>query len=262
MLPSIPDNILLLLTKGTGIDLWVFILLCSVSFLGSFISASMGIGGGGLVLATMALYLPAPILIPIHGVVQIGSNIGRAALMSAHVLTRIVPVFIAGTIVGALIGGKFAVSLPLPILQFVLALFILYSTWAPKFSTNEPGKLAFFNVGALSSFLTMFVGATGPLIAPFVAASSKSREEVVATHAMLMSIQHSLKIIVFGFLGFAFGPYLPLLAGLLMCGFAGTWVGKKMLARLPEKIFRAGLKIILTLIALRLLYGAFVEWDQ
>ena len=259
MLPFIPDTILLLLTQSTGIDLWVFILLCGVSFLGSFISASMGIGGGGLVLATMALYLTAPILIPIHGVVQIGSNIGRAALMNKHVITRIMPVFIAGTIVGASIGGKFVVSLPIPILQFVLAVFILYSTWAPKFSTRKPGKLAFFNVGVLSTFLTMFVGATGPLIAPFVAASSKNREEVVATHAMLMSIQHSLKIIVFGLLGFAFGPYLPLLAGLLICGFAGTWVGKKMLARLPEKIFRIGLKTILTLIALRLLFGAFME---
>ncbi len=240
-------------------DFRVFMLLCGVSFLGSFISASMGIGGGGLVLATMALYLPAPILIPIHGVVQIGSNIGRAALMSAHVLTRIVPVFVAGTIVGALVGGKFVVSLPLPILQLVLALFILYSTWAPSFSTNKPGKLAFFNVGLIGTFLTMFVGATGPLIAPFVAASSTKREEVVATHAMLMSIQHLLKIIVFGFLGFAFGPYLPLLVGLLLFGFAGTFFGKKTLARLPEKIFRTGLKIILTLIALRLLYGAIVE---
>ena len=247
------------LAQGSGIDLWVFMLLCGVSFLGSFISASMGIGGGGLVLATMALYLPAPILIPIHGVVQIGSNIGRVALMSSHVITQIVPAFLVGTIIGALIGGKFVVSLPIPVLQFILALFILYSTWAPKFSTSRPGKFAFFNVGVLSTFLTMFVGATGPLIAPFVAASSKNREEVVATHAMLMSIQHTLKIVVFGVLGFAFGPYLPLLAGLLACGFAGTWVGKKMLARLPEKIFRIGLKVILTLIALRLLFGVFAN---
>lgn len=234
----------------------IFVILCVVSFAGSFISASMGIGGGGLVLAVMALYLPAPILIPLHGVVQIGSNIGRATLMAKHIIGRVIPVFLAGTLIGALIGGKFVISLPTPILQFVLALFILYSTWAPKFSARRPGNLAFFNVGMVSSFLTMFVGATGPLIAPFVAASSKKRAQVVATHAMLMSIQHSLKIIVFGFLGFAFGQYIPLLAGLLLFGFLGTWSGKKLLLRLPEKFFRIGLKTILTLIAIRLLYGA------
>lgn len=79
---------------------------------------------------------------------------------------------------------------------------------------------------------------------------------MVATHAALMSIQHGLKIVAFGMVGFAFGPYLPLLAGLLGFGFAGTYLGRRVLHRLPERAFRIGLKAILTAIALRLLYGA------
>lgn len=250
------DSFIQFLTGGTGLGLQAVILLCGVSFLGSFISASMGIGGGVLVLATMALILPAPVLIPLHGVVQLGSNIGRAALMARNVLLAIVPAFVAGTVVGALAGGKLVIALPLAVLQIVLALFILYATWAPKFSARKPGSLAFLGIGVFGAFTTMFVGATGPLVAPFVAAATNRREQVVATHAMLMSIQHLLKILVFGFLGFAFGPYLPLLAALLAFGFAGTFLGKKVLTRLPEQMFRSGLKIILTLIAARLLYGA------
>jgi uncharacterized protein len=79
---------------------------------------------------------------------------------------------------------------------------------------------------------------------------------VVATHATLMVIQHGLKLIAFGILGFSFAAYVPLLAGLLIFGFAGTWVGKHTLAKLPEKVFRIGLKVVLSLIAVRLLYGA------
>jgi len=244
------------LFAGTGLTLWQIGLLCAVSFLGSFITAAMGIGGGGLVLATMALFLPPPVLIPVHGVVQLGSNIGRTALMFRQVFRDIVPAFIAGTIVGALIGGKLVVSLPLPILQAVLAVFILYIAWIPKPASRDPGKKIFFGVGAIGAFATMFVGATGPLVAGFVAAACKNRQQVVATHAMLMSIQHGLKIVVFGFLGFAFGPYLALLAGLLLFGFAGTYCGKLVLMRLPERSFRIGLKIILSAIALRLLYSA------
>ncbi len=63
-------------------------------------------------------------------------------------------------------------------------------------------------------------------------------------------------MIAFGILGFAFGPYIPLLIGLIGFGFAGTFAGKQALNRLPEEIFRMVLKIILTLISLRLLYGA------
>lgn len=247
---------LLDLFAGTGLVLWQIGLLCGVAFLGSFITAAIGIGGGGLVLATMALFLPPPVLIPVHGVVQLGSNIGRAALMFRKIFRDIIPAFIAGTIVGALIGGKLVIALPLSVLQAVLAVFILYIAWAPKPAARNPGNKTFFGVGAIGAFLTMFVGATGPLVAGFVAAACKDRQQVVATHAMLMSIQHGLKIVTFGFLGFAFGPFLPLLVGLLLFGFAGTYCGKLVLMRMPEKAFRIGLKFILTAIALRLLFSA------
>ncbi len=250
------DAFIGLLLDGTGLALWSFLLLCGVSFLGSFITAAVGLGGGSLVLATLALFLPPAVLIPVHGTVQLGSNFGRAALMRAHILTGIVPAFLIGTLLGAAIGVQFVIALPTALLQGVLALFILYATWAPKFQARNPGKRTFFGVGVLGAFATMFVGATGPLVAPFAAAASDQRQQVVATHAALMTIQHGLKVIAFGVVGFAFGPYLPLLAGLLACGFAGTYVGRRVLHRLPERAFRIGLKAILTAIALRLLYGA------
>lgn len=245
-----------LLLGGSGLDIWGFATLCVISFFGSFITASMGIGGGGLVLATMALFLPPPVLIPLHGVVQLGANIGRAALMARDVFTEVVPMFLIGTLLGALLGGQLAVSLPVSLLQGVLACFILYSAWVPQFKTRRPTNGVFFLVGAVATFLTMFLGATGTLVVPFVAAACDKRQQLVATHAMLMSIQHALKIIVFGYLGFAFAPYAPLLIGLLVFGFAGTAAGKLVLNRLPESMFRTGLKIILTMLALRLLYGA------
>ena len=256
------DAFIGLLLDGTGLALWSFLLLCGVSFLGSFITAALGLGGGSLVLATLALFLPPAVLIPVHGTVQLGSNLGRAALMRSDILTGIVPAFLIGTLLGAAIGVQFVIALPIALLQGVLAAFILYSTWAPKFRARAPGKRTFFGVGVLSAFLTMFVGATGPLVAPFAAAASDQRQQVVATHAALMTIQHGLKIVAFGVVGFAFGPYLPLLAGLLGCGFAGTDVGRHLLHRLPERAFRIGLKAILTAIALRLLYGAASAWPN
>ena len=250
------DAFLDLLVGGAGLDLWGFLLLCSVSFAGSLIAAAMGLGGGTLMLVTMALFLPPAVLIPVHGVVQFGSNFGRTVLMVRDVLSSIIPVFLIGTILGALIGGHLVINLPTSLLQAILAFFVLYATWAPKFQASSSGKRTFFGVGTIGAFATMFVGATGPLIAPFVSTASKERQQVVATLAMLMAIQHGFKIIAFGLLDFAFGPYIPLLVGLLAFGFAGTWSGKLMLNRLPEQIFRVGLKTILTLLSLRLLYSA------
>ena len=254
------DAVAALLLEGTGLAPWSFLLLCGVSFLGSLIAAALGLGGGSLVLATLALFLPPAVLIPLHGTVQLGSNFGRAALLRSDILTEILPAFLIGTLLGAAIGVQFVIALPIGLLQGVLAAFILYSTWAPKFRARAPGKRTFFGLGAIGAFATMFVGATGPLVAPFAAAACDRRQQVVATHAALMTIQHGLKVISFGVVGFAFGPYLPLLAGLLGCGFAGTYTGRRLLHRLPERAFRLGRKAILTAIALRLLYGAASAW--
>ncbi len=248
------DAFIAFLIDGTGLDLVGFTALCGVSFLGSFIAGSLGLGGGVLVLATMASFLPPTVLIPVHGTVQLGSNLGRAILSYSHILVTIVPAFLFGTIIGAAVGAKLVVSLPTAVLQTVLALFVLYATWAPKFKASEPGKRTFFGVGVVGALVTMFVGATGPLVAPFAAAACKERNQFVATHATLMTIQHGLKLVAFGILGFSFGPYVPLLVGLLALGFAGTYCGKLMLNRLPEKVFRVGLKAVLTILALRLLY--------
>ncbi len=236
-----------------GLDLWQFAILCAVSFLASLITATLSLGGGMLMLAVLALFIPPAALIPLHGAVQLGSNAGRAVLMRRDVLRPVLPTFIFGSIIGALIGGQLVVTLPTDLLQAILGAFILYSVWAPGFRARKPGRRAFFILALASSLATMFVGATGPLILPFIAAASTSRQQIAATHAVLMTVQHLLKLIAFALLGFSFAAWLPLLAGLLAFGLAGTWTGRHVLNRLPERAFRLILKTVLTLIALRLL---------
>lgn len=250
------DSIIAHLTAGPGVSLWVQALLVAISFVGSLLAATLGLGGGAMVLAVMALYFPPAVLIPLHGVVQVGSNCGRAVLLIRHVIRTVLPVFVVGSVIGAVAGAKLVVSLPVAWLQLVVALFVIYAAWGArfKFAGGEPSQIKFFIVGTLAAFATMFVGATGPLIAPFVVSSSGDRRQVVATHATLMTVQHGVKILAFGFLGFVFWPYVPFLAAMLVAGFAGTWVGRHILHRLPEHAFRVGFSVVLSLLAMELLW--------
>lgn len=250
------ETIISFLTEGTNLTIAGFAALCGVSFVGSLIAASLGLGGGLLVLATMTLFLSPAVLIPVHAVVQIGSNGFRAFLMRRDILYSVIPAFAIGTLVGSYIGGKTLFALEIWVLEAILGVFILYATWAPKFKSSNPGPVKFFGCGVFGGFATMFVGATGPLAAPFVNAACKERQQVVSTHATLVTFQHSFKVILFGLLGFTFGPYIPLLVGLIGFGMCGTLVGKRVLDKLPEKVFRIGLQTILTLLAARLLYAA------
>ena len=67
---------------------WLFLLFCSISFLTSALTAALGLGGGVALLAAMATVLPPVALIPVHGVIQLGSNVGRAVIQRSHVAWR------------------------------------------------------------------------------------------------------------------------------------------------------------------------------
>lgn len=248
-----------MLIGGSNLSLSGFFVLCGVSFVGSFIAGSLGLGGGVLVLATMAQLLPPMVLVPIHGVVQLGSNLSRAVLSLRHAMMSVVAPFLVGTIIGAVIGAQFVVTLPKYLLQLVIASFILASTWLPNLRSRSTGKVKFFVVGVLTTIVTMFVGGTGVLVGSFVAPACPQRHQFVSTHAVVMTIQHGLKVITFGLLGFAFSPYIALLVGLVSFSFVGSYVGKLLLNRLPEQTFRVALKTILTALALQLFYTALRE---
>tara|TARA_B100001013_G_C24535779_1_gene412593 strand:+ start:63 stop:842 length:780 start_codon:yes stop_codon:yes gene_type:complete len=239
-----------------GISDSEFITLCIASFFTSVISASFGLGGGLMLVTIMASILPPLAVIPIHGVIQFSSNLSRAMMMWNHIkFTWIMP-FVIGTLFGAYIGGQIVFAIPKHLLQGIIGLFILYSLWGPSMRGINSSWATFAGIGAFASFTTMFVGGTGPLVAPFIRSTTYERRMTVATHAAFMSWQHGIKILTFGLLGFAFSTYAPLVIVMILLSILGSWFGKTFLTWMPEKVFRLAFNTVLTLLAIRLLYVA------
>jgi uncharacterized membrane protein YfcA len=57
----------------------------------------------------------------------------------------IVTPFLIGSIIGAAFGAQFVIALPKYLLQIVLAVFILASTWAPNSKVLPPVGLNFLS---------------------------------------------------------------------------------------------------------------------
>ena len=64
------------------------------------------------------------------------------------------------------------------------------------------------------------------------------RDRLVNTAAVVMTITHLLQVLVFSFLGFAFAPHLPLIAGMIVAVSLGSYVGTRLRGRLSESLFR------------------------
>jgi len=233
---------------------WVTPLLAAVALVSAGLTTAAGAGGGLLLLAAMTLFLPVGSVIPLHGVVQFGATSGRALLLWRHVRLPLVLAFSLGGVIGALAGSQVLVRLPESVLQLVLGAFIIVLAWLPLPRLRRVAGPGTAVAGAVTTALTLFVGATGPLVSAALHALNLDRLVHVGTFGACMVVQHGLKIAVFGFAGFAFAPYGPFLALMLASVLLGNLLGRVALARLDDRRFHRLLAVVLTLLALRLLY--------
>jgi len=237
----------------SGLECLTLILL---SFFSSGLTAAMGAGGGALLLAVMAQILPIKAVIPVHGVVQLGSAVGRVSVLWRYIHWKMVAAFLTGSLMGVAIGGQIVLSLPKALLQFILGMFILYAAWGPKLTGFIRRNFGFGVGGMVTTFLSLFVGAMGPIVTALVKSFPLSPQGIVGTASAAIMIQHGLKVLTFGIIGFAFGDYLALICGMIISGFLGTLVGRQFLMNVSPEKFKRGLNVILSLLAIRLLFKA------
>lgn len=228
------------------------LIICS--FVMSAMTAVLGVGGGTGMLAVMASLFPPAVLIPIHGIVQLGSNGGRAVMMREHVHRPIFVYFLLGGLFGTVLAANLFVALPADLLQVVLAVFIIILVWAPKFTKFNVSDRGFLGVGFVVNFLGMFLGAAGPLFGACMATDRHSRHTIVATQGACVSTHYLLKVAAFGAIGFAYDEWLPFIAAMVLAGFVGTLIGGRLLEKLPEKSFALAFRVVLTIFALKLLW--------
>ncbi|ALM54206.1 sulfite exporter TauE/SafE family protein [Halomonas huangheensis] len=232
----------------------ISLLLIALSSLTSMISASMGIGGGTLLIMTMAQVMPATALIPVHGLVQMGSNGGRMLMTLRHIERNALLAFIPGAVVGAIVASWLLIRLPEGVLELTIAAFVLLTTWGLKLPKRALGTAGTLIAGGVTTFLSSLVGASGPMVAAFIKQRSTQRQTTVATFAACMTFQHLTKAFVFGFAGFVFHDWLPLIGVMILSGVLGTWLGLRLLTRLSDHRFDVFFRLVLTVLALRLVW--------
>ncbi|MFB1011935.1 MAG: sulfite exporter TauE/SafE family protein [Thiopseudomonas sp.] len=236
---------------------WEVALLLATAVFTAFLTASVGVGGGVFLLAVLSLVMPVAAIIPVHGLVQFGANANRALMLWRDISWRSTLWFLPGALLGAWLASLFLVQLPLPVLQLAIAAFILYLCWGPKLPPLMLGDRGTLVAGALTTFLSHFVGATGPLVAAFIKQKHADRRQTsVATFAATMVLQHGPKAVVYGATGFVFGEWLLLVGLMIAAGAVGTKLGLLQLARLTDRRFTRLFNTVLTLLCLRLLWQA------
>ncbi|MCB0354942.1 MAG: sulfite exporter TauE/SafE family protein, partial [Bdellovibrionales bacterium] len=215
--------------------------------------------GGLLLLCLMPGFIPNEVLIPVHGIVQFASNVSRAVFSPESISWKPIRYFLFGALLSVPIGVALLGLFRFDLLPLFLGIFILLATWI-KLPAWTDSPQAFFPLGFVATGLSLFVGATGPLTAPFVQKLPNiSRDGIVATSAVLMTVVHLLKLLTFGLAGVALLSQLPLAGCMIVSATCGSLVGTKLRGKLPEKNFRILFRLLVTFLALRMLVLYFLN---
>jgi len=228
-----------------------------ISIFTSFVAGVVGLGGGLMLIAILPSFLPIQALIPIHGFTQMFSNISRAYFGYKHIQFEVVPKFLIGSIVGVSLIALVLDMISIEYIPLFIGSYILLSLWSTKFNDKIKKYENYYLIGFLQSGLSVIVGATGPLTTTLLLKEYQDKDKVVSTAALLMSITHSMKVLVFVYLGFKFSEYLGIITVMVVGVIIGSYLGTKIRDKVDGKKLVFTIKILLSVLAVKLIVDLF-----
>ncbi|RXJ89746.1 hypothetical protein CRV01_07705 [Arcobacter sp. CECT 8983] len=235
-----------------------FIILLISCFIGAAITTSVGAGGGLVVIGGMSMALPPLTLLPIHALSQSGAGLLRAFLFRKTFIKYIFVYFMIGSLIGYIFASYFLVTLPEYMLKLFLGIGIITLNLIPNFEIKKISNFYIIVFGAVTGFLTMFIGAMGPLVIIFLSAYLKDRYLIIGTLAWCISFQNLGKTIVFYNFGFDYIPWLFTIFLLIVFSFLGTYLGKNLLDKSNNRLFKIILKTVILILGSKLIYDGIV----
>ena len=232
------------------------LLLGLTSFFSSTLTAMIGFGGGTILIGIMLIFLPPAATIPFHGLVQLISNGWRVTLFRHHIQWDIVWRFALLLPIGVAIGMWFIQGLSPELIQILIGVFVLFALVSRQLKGLRQKDLplwAFIPLGLVVGVLNMMVGVVAPLLGVLVIRREMNKESVIGTMGFMATSGHLVKVAAFILAGFSFRPYLPALAVMLPAVMLGGVMGKWLLGRFNENIFRVLFQLVLLFLSMKLI---------
>ena len=222
-------------------------ILALTALFASTLAAVTGFGGAAVLLPVLVAIFGVREAVPILTVAQLIGNGSRVWFNRREVNWRVVTWFAIGGVPMALLGGYLFAKAPLSPLTKLLGVFLLFIVvWRhvrPR--TASFPVVAFAGIGAGASFLSALLGSVGPVMAPFFLAHGLVRGAYIGTEALSTVVMHLTKLVAYRqtdvltwtaiVIGLALGPIMV----------AGSWLGKRVVDRLPERVFVAVIEGVL-----------------
>jgi uncharacterized membrane protein YfcA len=238
---------------------WILLGVVIAALVTSTIHGTIGVAGGSLMTAALALLIGVRPVVPVMSVALTVSHLSRSVL-NLRAIDRSALVVIMGCAMPMIVAGAFLYGLlPVRVIALVLGVIILLSIpmrhWA-KSREIKAGGVTLGLIGGVYGFLAGGSIGSAMLLTPFMLGYGLSKEGFVATMAVIALVTNATRIAAFGGtqlldLHYAF---MGLMVGLVMI--PGNWIGRTFLRRMAPGTHSLLIDLFAALAGLNFLYLA------
>ena len=209
-----------------------------------------GFGSSMIVMPLALLFLPFDQALGLTALFHVFSNGAKMLLFRQGISKRLIIWLGVPAVIAVIIGAELTVFLNQQVLSLVLGILLVVlgvgllvrSTWKVQ-ATNRNAAVG----GVISGLIAGLAGTGGAIRGITLTAFDLEKMAFVSTSAWIdmgVDLSRSVVYASHGFLTEAVLVYLPTMA---VASFAGSWLGKKALQRIPQELFR---KVVLGLVVI------------
>ena len=228
------------------------------AFLAIIIGTVAGFGTSTILLPIALLFVDFKTALVLVAISHISGSLGATAFFRHGLDKRLILLFGAPSVILTILGAYLVTYVSQNVLEVILGVFLLifsiYSLLRPDFKVSASKINTIFG-GSLSGFLQGLVGIGGPLRGAFLISYNLDKFKYIATLAAIAVVIDATRIPIYfsnNLLEPQFYYFIPILA---VIGVAGSYIGKRIVKKIPQNIFKKVVLVGIALASLLLIYG-------
>lgn len=238
---------------------WISALIAEI------IGTMAGFGSSTIFLPVALFFYDFRTALILVAIFHMSGNIGRITFFRYGFNLKILLLFGIPSVIFTLAGALLVNYISQPLLKMILGIFLLiYVTvtlWKPdmRVKRNKRNHLA---GGGLSGFFAGLIGTGGALRSAFLTSFDLEKSVYISTAAAISLAVDITRIPVYinsGFLPEELIIYIPFL---FLIAVTGSFIGKKIVGKIPQRIFRKFVLLCIGLVSIKFIYDGIVHFTQ
>lgn len=235
--------------------MWALFLLLATG--AEVVGTLVGFGSSTIFLPVALFFVDFRVALVLVACLHIFGNLSRLGWFRTGLSWRVLACFGAPSVIWTLLGALLVNSLNQTDLRGILGLFLMaYAVLSfDQIGVKLGGSVMICTIGGtISGFLAGLIGTGGAIRGAFLSAVNLPKKEYLATMAVIALTVDLTRIPVYlasGFLGREFYWIVPALAGAAVIG---SYVGKLLVARIPQIEFKRVVLVGIFLVGVKFVY--------